>query len=71
MTLKEYALATVQEICKERIAQHKHPVVASFHDIIRKVNGEVQEALEELATEGRLTKTENVNRIPMYNPIKP
>lgn len=36
----------------------------------RKVNDEVQAALEELATEGKLAKTENVNKIPMFYPIK-
>lgn len=70
MTLKEYALACVEAICQQRIDQHKHPVVASLHDITRKVNDEVLAALEELAADGRLAKTENVNRIPMFYPIK-
>lgn len=70
MTLKEYALACVEAICQQRIDQHKYPVVASLHDITRKVNDEVLAALEELAAEGRLAKTENVNRIPMFYPIK-
>lgn len=70
MTLKEYALACVEAICQQRLDQHKHPVVASLHDITRKVNDEVMAALEELAAEGRLAKTENVNRIPMFYPIK-
>lgn len=33
-----------------------------------KGNDEVQTALEELVTEGRLAKTENVNKIPMFYP---
>ena len=70
MTLKEYALACVEAICQERLAQHKHPVFASLHDILRMVNDEVQAALEELATEGRLAKTENVNKTPMFYPQK-
>lgn len=70
MTLKEYTLACVEAICQQRLDQHKHPVVASLHDITRKVNDEVLAALEELAAEGRLAKTENVNRIPMFYPIK-
>lgn len=70
MTIKVYALAIVQEICNERLAQHKAPVVASLHDVVRRINAEVQAALEELASEGRLAKTENVNRIPMFYPIK-
>ncbi len=70
MTLKEYALACVEAICQQRLDQHKHPVVASLHDITRKVNDEVLAALEELTAEGRLAKTENVNRIPMFYPIK-
>lgn len=44
--------------------------MASLNDITRKVNDEVQKALEELATEGTLAKTENVNKIPMFYPIK-
>lgn len=70
MSLKEYALACVEAICQERLVQHRHPVVASLNDITRKVNDEVQAALEELATEGMLAKTENVNKIPMFYPIK-
>lgn len=70
MTLKEYALAAVEAICQERRDQHKHPVVARLDDIIRKVNDEVQKALEELAAEGTLAKTENVNKIPMFYPNK-
>lgn len=53
MSLKEYALACVEAICQERLAQHKRPVVASLNDITRKVNDEVQAALEELAVEAR------------------
>lgn len=68
MSLKEYALACVEAICQQRIDQHKHPVVASLNDITRKVNDEVQAALEELAVEGTLAKTENVNKIPMFYP---
>ena len=68
MTLKEYALACVEAICQERLAQHKHPVVASLNDITRKVNDEVPAALQELTTEGILAKTENVNKTPMFYP---
>lgn len=67
---QEIALAIVEAICHERRDEHKHPVVASLNDITRKVNDEVQAALEELATEGKLAKTENVNKIPMFYPIK-
>ena len=66
MTIKEYALACVEAICQERLAQRKHPVVASLNDITRKVNDEVQAALEELAVEGTLAKTEYVQKIPMF-----
>lgn len=69
--LKEYALALVKAICQERIEQHKSPVVATLHDITRKVNAEVQAALDEMAEAGQLHKSENINRIPMYHPTKP
>ena len=70
MTLKEYALAAVEAICQQLRDQHKHPAIASLNDITRKVNEEVQAALEELAIDGRLAKTENVNKIPMFYPQK-
>ena len=69
--LKEYALALVKAICQERIEQHKSPVVATLHDVARKVNAEVQAALDEMVEAGQLHRTENINRIPMYNPINP
>lgn len=66
--LKEYTLAVVVAICQERRAQHKTPVVASTTDIIRRVNAEVQAALEEMTAAGQLHRAENINKIPMYNP---
>lgn len=68
--LKEYALAIVKAICQERIEQHKSPVVASFNEIVRKANADLQDALEEMVAAGQLRRTENVNRIPMYHPNK-
>lgn len=68
MTIKEYTLATVKAICQQRLDQHQRPVIANLNDIIQKVNGEVQAALEELVAEGRLTKTENVNKTPLFYP---
>lgn len=64
--LKEYALALVVALCQERVEQHKSPVVASLHDIVRKVNADIEAVLEELVAAGQLRRTENVNRIPMY-----
>lgn len=37
-------------------------------EICGRPTDEVQKALEELATEGTLAKTENVNKIPMFYP---
>ncbi len=68
--LKEFALAIIEAICQERIDQHRSPVVATLNEITRKVNAEVQIALDEMTAAGQLRKTENVNRIPMYYPIK-
>lgn len=65
---QEIALAIVEAICQERRDQHKAPEVASLTDITRRVNAEVQTALEELVASGHLRRTENVNKIPMYNP---
>lgn len=65
---QDIALAIVEAICKERQDQHKVPETASLTDITQRVNAEVQTALEELVASGHLCRTENINRIPMYNP---
>lgn len=65
---QEIALAIVEAIYHERRDQHKVPEVASLTDITRRVNAEMQTALEELVVSGHLRRTENVNKIPMYNP---
>lgn len=67
--LKEYTMALVRAICAERQQQRRAPAVASLNDVTRKVNAEVHTALEELVAAGQLRRTENINRIPMYNPI--
>lgn len=66
--LKEYILTTVCAICQEQREQHKAPIVATLSDIIRVVNAEVQAVLDELTSDGTLTKTENVNKISMFYP---
>lgn len=65
---QEIALAIVEAICHERRDQHKSPIVASLTDITRRVNVEVQKALEEMTAAGELHRTENINKIPMYKP---
>lgn len=69
ISIKEYAMALVRAICTERQELGRAPAVASLNDVTRKVNAEVQTALEELVATGRLRRTENINRNPMYNPI--
>lgn len=67
-SIEQYALNLVRLKVAEREAMHKVPTVASLHDVIRMANAEIEEALESLVKQGVLTRSENVNRIPMYAP---
>lgn len=66
--ITQYALNLVRLKVAEREATHKVPAVASLHDVIRTANEEITAALESLVEQGVLTRSENINRIPMYAP---
>lgn len=67
-TIERYAIDLVQRVIGEREVARKAPLVASLRDITATATAEITAALESLAQQGFLRKTENLNKIPMYIP---
>ncbi len=65
---EEYAMHLVQRVMAEREEARKAPLVASLRDINAIANTEISEALESLVEQGKLHRSENLNKMPMYIP---
>lgn len=61
-----YIYGIIKEELKRVEEDHKAPVLANHRVIMEKVKKDVDEAIQSLISDGLITRSININQIPLY-----
>lgn len=61
-----YIYGIIKDELKRVEESHKAPVLASHRVIMERVNKDIDEAIQSLVSDGLITRSANINLIPLY-----
>lgn len=61
-----YIYGLIKEELKRVEESHKAPVVANHRVIMERINQDIDDAIQSLISDGLITRSVNINRIPLY-----
>lgn len=61
-----YIYGIIKEELKRVEEAHKAPVVASHRVVMERINKDIDEAIQSLISDGLITRSININQIPLY-----
>lgn len=61
-----YIYGLIKEELKRVEASHKAPVVANHRVIMERINQDIDDAIQSLISDGLITRSVNINQIPLY-----
>ncbi len=64
--LQPYVYNVIRALLREREISHTVPIVASHHEVLKRVLDDVRNTISELEDDGVLGHSENVNGIFLY-----
>lgn len=65
-----YIYGIIKEELKRVEEAHRAPVVALHTAVVAQVNKDIHDAVERLIADGLITKSININQIPLYSPAE-
>lgn len=68
--LHPYLYEIIHDQVKKRIDEKKFPYVAIETEIKAKIMSDIATSLDEMVAEGLITRSENINGIGLYRPLK-
>lgn len=68
--LHPYLYEIIHDQVQKRIEDKKFPYVAIENDVRAKVMSDIANSIEEMAVDGLIAKSENINGIGLYMPLK-
>lgn len=69
--LHPYLYEIIHDIVQKRMSEKKFPYVAAENAVKAKVMSDISDALNEMAEDGLIAKSANVNGIGLYKDLKP
>lgn len=61
-----YIYGLIKEELKRVEESHKAPVVANHRVIMERIKQDIDDAIQSLISDGLITRSVNINRIPLY-----
>lgn len=61
-----YIYGIIKEELKRVEEAHKAPVVANHRVVMERINKDIDEAIQSLISDGLITRSININQIPLY-----
>lgn len=61
-----YIYGIIKEELKRVEESHKVPIVANHRVIMERINQDIDDAIQSLISDGLITRSVNINRIPLY-----
>lgn len=68
--LHPYLYEIIHDQVQKRIEDKKFPYVAIENDVRAKVMSDIADSIDEMAVDGLIVKSENINGIGLYRPLK-
>lgn len=68
--LHPFLYEIIHNLVAERMKQKKFPYVAIENDIFHRIRAEIERSLEEMKADGLISRSENINGIGLFRPLK-
>ena len=68
--LHPYLFEKIHDLVKERVDSHKFPFVAIENDVMAQIRADIKQSLVEMEQDGLIKRSENINGIGLYRPLK-
>lgn len=68
--LHPYLYEIIHDQVQKRVTDKKYPYVAIINDLMAAVRSDITVALEEMVNDGLISRSENINGIGLFRPLK-